>query len=99
MSSNPNQCHGKYRQHTVKISKHGNVTVDGSESTTTTVLKGSRIINLHCLNTFISEISQHSSNCKNEITLVGESQDGIATSCVLMLPFNSHFIENWWSNR
>ena len=46
---------------------------------TTSALNGCRIINLNNLEHFIGEISSHSSNCGDEIILVGESRDGLAS--------------------
>ena len=94
---NTNQCRGKYR--------HGRYRRSGSSKSTTpddatvpsqcsTALEGCRIINIAQLKEFMEQISKHSSSCKEEVTLVGESRDGLAsilkaqcTSCNMTIDF------------
>ena len=48
-------------------------------TTASTTLEGCRIINLDKLKEFTGQISKHSSSCGGEISLVGESRDGLAS--------------------
>ena len=75
-----NQSRGKYCRRRVP-QKKATVPDDIGCSTlaTTSALDECRIINLNNLQHFIGEISSHSSNCEDEIILVGESRDGLAS--------------------
>ena len=75
-----NQSCGKYCRHRVP-QKKGTVpdNIGCSTLATTSALDGCRIINLNNLQNFIGEISSHSSNCGDEMMLVGESRDGLAS--------------------
>lgn len=89
----PNTSRGKYARRSIKPKVPDN-DQSTSYSTIPPTLDGCRIINLDSLQIFIGRISSHSSSCGDEISLSGESRDGLASiltaqckSCQLTIDF------------
>ena len=87
-----NRSRGKYARRRI-VAKVPDVDTPTGCSTSPT-LDGCRIINLDNLQNFIGKISSHSSSCGDEITLSGESRDGLASiltaqckSCQMTIDF------------